>query len=247
MSQWFEDESFWIDMYPFLFSRKRMEEADFEIEKLLNLIEFKGDSVLDLCCGPGRHAISLAKRGFTVTAVDRTSFFLEKGKQRAKSEKLDIEFVLQDMLSFKRPESFDLALNLWTSFGFFDRKEDDLIVLDNIYQSLKSGGVCLIDLFGKETLAEDFQPTTSDELADGTILVQRHKIFDNWTRIRNEWILIKNGIAKSYTFHHTLYSGQELMDRLERVGFTDIKLFGDYEGNEYGLNARRLVAAARKE
>lgn len=247
MSQWFEDESFWIDMYPFLFSRKRMEEADFEIEKLLNLIEFKGDSVLDLCCGPGRHAISLAKRGFTVTAVDRTSFFLEKGKQRAKSEKLDIEFVLQDMLSFKRPESFDLALNLWTSFGFFDRKEDDLIVLDNIYQSLKSGGVCLIDLFGKETLAEDFQPTTSDELADGTILVQRHKIFDNWTRIRNEWILIKNGIAKSYTFHHTLYSGQELMDRLERVGFTDIKLFGDYEGNEYGLDARRLVAAARKE
>lgn len=247
MSQWFEDESFWIDMYPFLFSRKRMEEADFEIEKLLNLIEFKGDSVLDLCCGPGRHAISLAKRGFTVTAVDRTSFFLEKGKQRAKSEKLDIEFVLQDMLSFKRPESFDLALNLWTSFGFFDRKEDDLIVLDNIYQSLKSGGVCLIDLFGKETLAEDFQPTTSDELADGTILVQRHKIFDNWTRIRNEWILIKNGIAKSYTFHHTLYSGQELMDRLERVGFTDIKLFGDYEGNEYGHDARRLVAAARKE
>lgn len=247
MSQWFEDESFWIDMYPFLFSRKRMEEADFEIEKLLNLIEFKGDSVLDLCCGPGRHAISLAKRGFTVTAVDRTSFFLEKGKQRAKSEKLDIEFVLQDMLSFKRPESFDLALNLWTSFGFFDRKEDDLIVLDNIYQSLKSGGVCLIDLFGKETLAEDFQPTTSDELADGTILVQRHKIFDNWTRIRNEWILIKNGIAKSYTFHHTLYSGQELMDRLERVGFTDIKLFGDYEGNEYGHDARRLVAVARKE
>ena len=247
MSQWFEDESFWIDMYPFLFPRKRMEEADFEIEKLLNLIEFKGDSVLDLCCGPGRHAISLAKRGFSVTAVDRTSFFLEKGKQRAKSEKLDIEFVLQDMLNFKRPESFDLALNLWTSFGFFDRKEDDLIVLDNIYQSLKSGGVCLIDLFGKETLAEDFQPTTSDELADGTILVQRHKIFDNWTRIRNEWILIKNGIAKSYTFHHTLYSGQELMDRLERVGFTDIRLFGDYEGTEYGPDARRLIAAARKE
>lgn len=247
MSQWFEDESFWIDMYPFLFPRKRMEEADFEIEKLLNLIEFKGDSVLDLCCGPGRHAISLAKRGFSVTAVDRTSFFLEKGRQRAKSEKLDIEFVLQDMLSFKRPESFDLALNLWTSFGFFDRKEDDLIVLDNIYQSLKSGGVCLIDLFGKETLAEDFQPTTSDELADGTILVQRHKIFDNWTRIRNEWILIKNGIAKSYTFHHTLYSGQELMDRLERVGFTDIRLFGDYEGTEYGPEARRLIAAARKE
>jgi SAM-dependent methyltransferase len=247
MSQWFEDESFWIDMYPFLFPRKRMEEADFEIEKLLNLIEFKGDSVLDLCCGPGRHAISLAKRGFSVTAVDRTSFFLEKGRQRAKSEKLDIEFVLQDMISFKRPESFDLALNLWTSFGFFDRKEDDLIVLDNIYQSLKSGGVCLIDLFGKETLAEDFQPTTSDELADGTILVQRHKIFDNWTRIRNEWILIKNGIAKSYTFHHTLYSGQELMDRLERVGFTDIRLFGDYEGTEYGPDARRLIAAARKE
>ncbi|MBW2624084.1 MAG: SAM-dependent methyltransferase, partial [Deltaproteobacteria bacterium] len=50
----------------------------------------------------------------------------------------------------------------------------------------------------------------------------------------------------SYTFHQTLYSGQELMDRLERVGFTDIRLFGDFEGNEYGLDARRLIAIARK-
>ena len=246
MSQWFEDESFWIDMYPFLFPPERINQADFEVEKLLNLIEFSGSAVLDLCCGPGRHSISLARRGFKVTAVDRTPIYLEMGKKKALSDRLDIEFVLQDMISFKRPNSFDLALSLWTSFGFFDRKEDDVLVLDNIFQSLKSGGIFFIDLFGKETLAEDFQPTTSEELADGSILMQRHEIFDNWTRIKNEWTIIKNNTSKSYTFHHTLYSGQELMDRLERVGFIDIRLFGDFEGNEYGLDAPRLIAVAQK-
>ena len=207
---------------------------------------FRG-AVLALCCGPGRHSIVLAKRGLTVTSVDRTPFLLEKAKQRAKTENVNVEWILSDMRNFIRPNAYELALNMFTSFGYFDRKEDDILVLDNIYNSLKPGGLFLIDVVGKEWLAKVFQPTTSQQLSDGTILVQRHEIFDDWSRIRNEWILIQDGKAKSFQFHHTIYSGQELKDRLIRVGFQSVKLFGDLDGNEYGPEAKRLIAVASKE
>ena len=78
------------------------------------------------------------------------------------------------------------------------------------------------------------------------MLVQRHEIFDDWTRIRNEWIVIQNGKASTFNFHHTIYSGQELRDRLERVGFRDIRLYGNLDGNDYTLKAERLIAVARR-
>ena len=85
----------------------------------------------------------------------------------------------------------------------------------------------MLEMMGKEILARIFQPTGSEELPDGSILVQRREIFDEWSRIRNEWILIKDNKATSFKFHHTLYSGQELKDRLLQAGFSNIKLFGN--------------------
>jgi SAM-dependent methyltransferase len=151
-----------------------------------------------------------------------------------------------DMRDFVRDGAFDLALSVFTSFGYFNDKREDLQVLENIFRSLKPGGVCLIDLMGKERLARILQSATSDELPDGTKLIQRHEIFDDWTRIRNEWILIRKGRARSFKFHHTIYSGQELKDRMEQAGFSAVKLHGNLAGDDYGPNAQRLIAVGRK-
>ena len=150
------------------------------------------------------------------------------------------------MRDFVRPEGFDLALNLFTSFGFFDDKTDDFRVLRNIYESLRSDGLFLIDVIGKEYLARVLQPTTSRRGADGSLLVERHEVFDDWTRVRNEWILVKGDHARSFTFHHTIYSAQELKDLLRQAGFQRVVAYGDLEGHEYGPDARRLVTIAWK-
>ncbi|MEJ2247165.1 MAG: SAM-dependent methyltransferase, partial [Acidobacteriota bacterium] len=89
-------------------------------------------------------------------------------------------------------------------------------------------------------------PTRSDVLPDGTEVIQKAEIFDDWTRVRNEWILIRKGRAKSFKFHHTIYSGQELRDRMEQTGFTDVKLFGNLDGDEYGPDAQRLIVVGHK-
>ena len=244
--EWYEDESFWKATYPFLFSEARFDAAETHVENILNLVGLDSGPVLDLCCGPGRSAIPLAQRGFQVTAVDRSPFLLGKAKARAAHENLNIEWIESDMREFQRPDAFDLVLNLNTSFGYFDDKDEDIGVLSRILANLKPGGRLVMDLMGKEKLARIFQPTTSEKLEDGTLLVQRHEIFDEWTRVWNEWIIIKGSEVRTFEFHHTIYSGQELKDRLIAVGFGDVKLYGSFDGEEYGTESNRFVAVARK-
>ncbi|MCP4350774.1 MAG: class I SAM-dependent methyltransferase [Desulfobacterales bacterium] len=247
MSEWFENESLWIETYPLVFTEERFKLAEEQIDKVTELTNITGGSALDLCCGPGRCSFALERKGFSVTGVDITTYLLDKAKARAKEEDIDIEWVQEDMREFVRPGSFDLVINMFTSFGYFDNKNDDIVVLKNILASLKPGGAFLIDIVSKEWVAGNIRNTISLKLPNDGLLVQRHEIFDEWTRIRNEWIIIRGESAKTINFHHTIYSGQELRDRLENVGFADVRLFGSLDGNEYGIDSERLIAVAYKE
>ncbi len=247
MPEWFDDEVFWEQMFPHMFSEERLSMAAEEVNKILSLVEFQKETALDLCCGPGRHAVALAKQGFQVTGVDKTPFLLEKARQKASDEKVDVEWILEDMRRFLRPNTYSLVLNMLTSLGYFDDKQDDMLVLQNMYQCLRPEGVCVLDMMGKEILANNFHPTISEQQPDGSILIQRREIFDDWSRLRNERVLTRDGKAFAFTFHQTIYSGQELKDRLLQVGFKNVKLFGNLNGEEYGPNASRLIAIAWKK
>jgi len=244
--EWFDDDAFWRELYPFIFPEKRFADAAKQIGRLLKLAKPKGKAVLDLCCGPGRWAIPLAQKGFRVTGVDRTRYLLTVAKARAKAARVSIEWVRADMRDFVRPDSFDLVLSLLTSLGYFDKKDEDRLVLRNSYTNLKAGGVLLIDLAGKEQIARVYQPTSSDTLPNGSLLVQRHRIADAWSRIHNEWILVRKGRTRSFKFHHTIYSAQELSDRLAEAGFRQIKVYGSLKGDEYGPDTQRLIVTGWK-
>jgi SAM-dependent methyltransferase len=244
--EWFENEDFWRDLYPYMFSEERFSAAGEEVNRIMALTQVSGGSVLDLCCGPGRHSVAFAQRGFHVTGVDRSSFLLDRARKYATESGVSVEFVQEDMRNFVRPASFDLACSLFTSFGYFKDEGDDLRVLRNIHQSLKANGTLVIEILGKERLARVWQGTISNELADGSLLFQRNQIRDDWTRVYSEWTLVKEGRSKTFDFEHTVYSGRELKDRLLSSGFRDVKLFGDLQGSSYGLEPLRLIAVARK-
>ena len=246
MREWFENESFWREMYPYMFDENRFAQAVEQVRKIMKLTGIRRGAVLDLCCGPGRHSVALTKRGFQVTGVDRTRFLLNKARRHAKSARAHVEFVRADMRDFVRLDTYKLALNLWNSFGYFKNKKDDRLVLRNIFSSLQKGGVCVVDVFGKERMAKSIQPTHTTRHPDGSLLVEVHEIFDDRSRIRKEWILIKGNRAKRFKFHQNVYSGKELKDLLQKTGFAEVKLFGDFDGHPYGMDAPRLVAVARK-
>jgi SAM-dependent methyltransferase len=244
--EWFESEDFWRDFYPYMFPPERFSAAKEEVSRIVALTRCSGGSVLDLCCGPGRHAVEFAQRGFRVTGVDRSPFLQERAREHASEAAVSIEWVQEDMRSFVRPATFDLACNLFTSFGYFKEEQDNLRVLRNIHQSLKETGVLVIEVVGKERLARTWQNTISSELADGSVLVQRPQLRDDCCRVYSDWILVKDGRTRSFSFEHTIYSGRELKDCLLNCGFSQVHLFGDLLGSPYNLEATRLVAVACK-
>lgn len=144
------------------------------------------------------------------------------------------------------PAAFDLAYCLWTSFGYFDDDRDDLRTLRNVYESLSTGGVFVIEVLGKEVYARLRQNAFCEKLPDGSLLLQRAEVVADWTRVRDEWVFIQDERAKSFHVEFTIYSGRELRDRLLEAGFTSVKLHGDLEGKPYGAEASRLVAVAGK-
>jgi 2-polyprenyl-3-methyl-5-hydroxy-6-metoxy-1,4-benzoquinol methylase len=244
--EWFDDDAFWRDLYPFLFPERRIAGAVEEARMLLRLVRPRGKAVLDLCCGPGRFCIAMARRGYRVTGVDRTRYYLAMARSHARAARVNVEWVRRDMRDFIRPGAFDLALSMFTSFGYFERRDEDLGVLRNVLDSLRPGGAFVVETMGKEILARIFLPMTFDMLPNGTRLYQRHVVRDGWSRMWNEWTLTSRGRAKSYTFEHTIYSGQELRDRMEQAGFVNVRLYGGLDGQEYGPKAERLVAVGWK-
>lgn len=244
--RWFADETFWSTSYPFMFPPESFSRAGAEVPQIIELTGCNEGRVLDLACGPGRHAIPFAKRGFTVTGVDRTQFLLQKAREYGAEHAVEIEWVEADMRDFQRPRTFDLAVSLFTSFGFFEDPAENARVLANVRVSLRSRGSFVIDVAGKEVIARKFQPVAVSEVPGHGLVVQRRRVIEDWSRIAVEWTHVRDGVARSMPIAVWVYSGQELKQMLLNAGFSTVTLFGGLDGSPYGPEAKRLVAVARR-
>lgn len=246
MPIWYEDDEFWETSVGWML-RARVDAAASEIEKALALTGVSPPgAALDLGCGIGRHSLELARRGFKVTGVDRTRPFLEEARRSAEAEGLDVELIEEDMRRFRRSEAFDLAVNLLTSFGYFEDPDDDRRVALNLFESLRPGGVALLDMMGKENLARIFNAREWTE-KDGEIWLYERKLDRSWSWLENRWIVIKDGERKEFTLSHRLYSASELIRLLSECGFASVDAYGDLGGAPYDHQASRLVVVARKD
>ena len=223
-----------------------MEEAKTDVQGIVSLTGAKPPlEVLDLCCGIGRHSVEFAKKGFAVTGVDRTQLYLNKALRQAETENLSITFIKEDIREYCRPGHFDLIVNLFTSFGYFEDPEDDLKVVKNACQSLKAGGVFVIELIGKEVLARTFRERRWRE-EYGYLLLDETRITKDWTWVENRWIILKEGKRIDLDLSHRLYSGFELSSLLKTGGFKTVRSYGDLAGKPYDQDAAMLVAVASK-
>ena len=153
---WHENDSFWETWGPMMFTPQKMTDAVEEVTKIITLLNIHpGSSILDLCCGIGRHSLELARWGYQVTGVDRTRGYLDKARKQAQEEGLNIEFVQEDMRLFSRPGSYDSAISMFTSFSYFEDPQEDKRVVKNVFESLRNGGRFIIQMHGKETLAKE--------------------------------------------------------------------------------------------
>jgi len=243
---WFEDDAFWAAFRPSMFDEQRWQMAARDAEPLSELLQLKPDArVLDLCCGPGRFSIELARRGFRVTGVDRTVMYLDEARKRARQQHLDVGFVREDMRRFVRARAFDACINMYTSLGYFEDPADDLKVCQNVYRSLRPGGRFLIQVGGKEWLAREFRPRDWREEA-GAFILEERKVVPGWTGLENRWVLIQKGNVREFRFYLRVYSAGELRELLRRAGFARVDIYGGLDGSPYDNTSRWLVAVGTK-
>ncbi len=246
MAAWFENDEFWHTFAPTMFRQKQLDAAVEEIDCVLALAPIQpGAAVLDICCGPGRHSLELARRGYRVTGVDRTREFLDTARDRAQQGGLNVELLECDAREFSRPDTFDLAINLYTSFGYFADQDHDRRMAQNILEALKPGGRLIMEMMGKEVLARIFTLRNWEEI-DDVILLQERTLSDAWRWIDNRWILLRGQERHEFRFGHRLYSADELCSLLAEVGFAATTAYGSLAGAPYDQEAKRMIVVARK-
>jgi len=246
MTDWYTDEDFWRKFGSLMFGDEQFSEAAEQVPTLLTRIGLKEGAVLDLGCGPGRHALPLARAGLDVTAMDTSDQLLDELRRRARVGQLEIDIRCQDMRDFGDAGPFDAIFVMWTSFGYFEDEADHDRVLDNIVESLKPGGVLVLDLLGLETLCRTLEPVHLTEHADGSLLIERPVLVDHNTRLDNEWILVRGNRADRATFSHRVWSAGEIARLIESAGLELEAIDGDLEGTPYDFESERMYVFARK-
>ncbi|MGC5053586.1 MULTISPECIES: class I SAM-dependent methyltransferase [Micromonospora] len=243
--EWFEDEALWTGFTEVMFSAERAAEAEARVAASPLLRLPAGAAVLDLGCGPGTYTIPLARRGATVTGVDLSAALLDRAATAASASGVDVRLVRADMREFVEPDRYDLAISMYTSFGLFADHAQNMRVLRNVLASLKPGGRMLVDMYGKEIAARDGHEPKIIDVDGGTLLV-RGTVLDDWTRFRDDFLLVREGQTRTAVVEHALYSAAELKAMLRAAGFAEVDCFGGFDAEPFDNHARRLIVRGRR-
>jgi len=235
---WFEE---WFNhpLYLEVYSHRDDNEAAQCIQTILshsglNLKKPALLSVLDVACGAGRHALELARLGYKVTGNDLSPFLLEEARKAAQKSKLQLKLTCCDMRQIPSEGTYDLVVQLFTSFGYFDLKEDDQLVLNKAYLALQSDGWYVLDLINPQHLRQNLVAHSSRTAGELTIIEDRAF---NGERI-TKTISIIPPLGRPLTFSESvrLYPESEIVAMLKKEGFTVSIIIGNYEGDPYTEN-----------
>ncbi len=245
--EWFEKEDFWINFAPIMFDDARWAEAPDVAEyvkKIAGLQE--GGSVLDAGCGPGRISVELAALGLDVTGVDIIQAELDAARESAEAEGVCLKLINADLRTFKSDTKFDCAVNLYTSFGYCDTVEEDMMILKSIYDSLKAGGTFILECTSRESAVKYFTKGEEFDRA-GWHVHTEFGVVGAWEGLRSKWVLADGrGKKIEHEFVQRLYSASDLCERLLECGFSSAKAYGDFDLSPYDQDLRTMIIVAKK-
>ncbi len=217
-----------------------------QVEFLIDVLGLNPDHrILELCCGYGRHAINLARRGYNVTGFDLCERALKLARQKTQEENLNIHLVRGDIRALPFRREFDRIYSLF-AFGYFENDYEILKVLGGASSSLKPGGRLLIDAINGPRILRDFVENAREEEAERYILQER--TYDKETkRLRSEWTFIykDTGETNKHTIVERLCSVNELVSMIGSVGLRTLNIYGDFDKSEYNEDSKRIIAVAR--
>lgn len=238
---WFEA---WFDTpyYHLLYKNRNFEEASFFIKNLVtHLAPNDSDYLLDACCGKGRHALYMNQLGFNVDAFDLSANNIAHAKQFENSK---LHFYQNDIRQALFNNKYHIVFNLFTSFGYFDSEADNMLAIKALSDSLKQGGVLVIDFLNAQKAIENMVDK-EDKIVDGlTFKIKR--------KFKDEFIVKQISFedkGRKFRFEEkvkALYQ-KDFINYFNLAGLKLFKVAGDYQLNDFDIhNSDRLILFAKK-
>ena len=240
---WFED---WFDQseYELVYPHRDREEA----EKLVDLIELvlhpkSSSHILDVACGRGRHARTFARRGYRVTGIDLSPEAIHEASERSLGEGLDVSFEVGDMREPHCSGCADGVVNLFSSFGYFQREEDHQRAIDAMAEALVPGGWFVQDFMNAphvvENLVEEDRSTRND------VEIHQRRWIESG-RINKEITLHREGMEQTFRESVRLFTLADFEYFYERAELDLIDVYGTYSGDPHSDETPRLILFSRK-
>lgn len=232
-------------LYPMIYAHRTPEAAAPEATFAAQCTQLeKTDAVLDLCCGGGRHMAALAGKTNTLTGLDYSPELLRLAKQALPAE---ARLVRGDMRNLPFAATFDVVLNFFTSFGYFQTREENLAVLREMARVLRPGGRFFFDYFSAEHTRRYLRPDSERALQNYRIVEHRWidlalRRINKSTRVwKEETLVAKFGESVS------LYTPDELLAMFDEAGLEPDAQFGDYEGHPIAMERPRVIVAGHRK
>lgn len=218
-------------------------EADFIIE--VAGLE-KGNRVLDIMCGYGRHAIELARRGVMVTAIDNAKDYIAEIETTKNQEVLPLTPVAADVTGVALQDEFDAALCMGNSFAFFTEAEA-LSVLQNLSDHLKKGGIFIINTWMIAEIAIRHFKERDFSVFPGYKYLQENTFLFNPSRIETDHTIItETGEMETIKGIDYIFTISELQGLLKKAGFEWVEIFSTPRKRKFALGDGRAYIVVRK-
>jgi len=234
----------WFDTsyYHILYKHRDQKEARLFMANLVVYLGLKKhDFILDLACGKGRHSLFLNSLGFDVVGADLSQNSIDYANEFSNET---LRFVQRDMRN-RFNLKYDAIFNLFTSFGYFENDNDDIQVLTNIKNGLKSEkSIAVIDFLNVDKAIKQL-------VKEETII--RNDIRFNITRSFENGFIIKKieVVTETETFQFferiKYLNLAKIKSYLDKVGLKLKNTFGDYDLQKFDSeNSNRLILIITK-
>lgn len=226
--------------YHILYKDRNEQDAQLFMQNITQFLQLPKEShIVDLPCGKGRHSVYLNSLGYRVTGGDLSENSIEFAKQ---FENDRLKFKVKDM---RQPfsNSYDAVFNLFTSFGYFESDEDEILVLENMKNGLSEQGVLVLD-FLNVVYVKDHLVQKEIKTVDGIDFHIEREIKDGF--ILKHISFSDKGVDHSYTEQVKYLDLAKFQEYFAAAGLKIQHVFGDYKLSEYNeQTSDRLILVAQ--
>lgn len=241
MTKWIEDW-FGSAYYCLLYKHRDDNEAKLFLDNLIKLLKLPAkSSILDCGCGKGRHSIYLSEKGFKVTGLDISEPNILESK---KGEKDNLIFFTHDLRNLFRINYYDVALSLFTSFGYFDKDSENDKVIRSTASAVKKGGWFVLDFMNAEKEKQNLTREEKTRINDIDFKITR---CTERNCITKEIVITDKGKSHSFRENVKAYTRSDLENFFRQNNLDIIYLLGNYELEPFNeITSDRLILIGKK-